>query len=80
MPAKSGLSHGFAAFTSILLGSLLSNYLSAHQSLLTDLTVAAGRAAVGLVGLRVGRQVAGLLVIGSALAFCWGIAYHFARH
>lgn len=80
MPAKSGLSHGFAAFFSIIIGSFISNYLSAHQSLLTDLTVAAGQAAVGLVGLRANRRVAGLVVVGSLLAFCWGIAYHVARH
>ena len=80
MPAKSGLSHGFAAFTSILLGSLLSNYLAAHQSLLTDLTVTVGRTVVGLVGLTVPRNVAGLLILGTVISFCWGIAYHVARH
>lgn len=79
MPAKSGLSHAFAAFTSILIGSLLTNYLTAHEALLTDLTVAAGRLVIGAAGLDAPRTVAGLLVVGSVLSFCWGIAYHFAR-
>lgn len=80
MPAKSGFSHAFAAFTSILLGSLLSNYLAAHQSILTDLTVTVGRTVINLLGLTAPRNIAGLVVVGSLIAFCWGIAYHMARH
>jgi hypothetical protein len=80
MPAKSGLSHGFAAFTSIVLGSFISNYLAAHESILTGLTVSVGRAVTGTVGIEASDTLAGLVVVGFWLAFVWGLAYHLARH
>lgn len=51
IPVNPGLSHTFPAFSSIPLGSLPSNYLAAHQPLLTDLTVIAGETVINPIGL-----------------------------
>lgn len=80
MPAKSGLSHGLAAFTAIILGSFISNWLAAHESVLTGLTVSVGQVVTGLVGIEASDTLAGLVVVGFWLAFVWGLAYHVARH
>jgi hypothetical protein len=69
MPTKSGLSHGLAAFTSIILGTIISNYLSAHETVLTDVTKIAGGMIVHVLGLNHLRTVAGMLLISSILAF-----------
>lgn len=80
MPTKSGLSHGLAAFMSIILGTIISNYLSAHETILTNVTKIAGEIIVGVLGLNQLSTVAGMLLISSILAFLWGVAYHVARH
>jgi hypothetical protein len=80
MPAKSGLSHGFAAFTSIILGTIVSNYLSAHDTILTKITHTTGELIISTLELNQPRTVAGMLLISSILAFLWGVTYHTARH
>jgi hypothetical protein len=80
MPAKSGFSHAFAAFTSIIIGSLLSNYLAAHESVLTEVTRTAGRFLTTTIGVPTSSTVGGMLLVSSILAFAWGVAYHVARH
>lgn len=80
MPAKSGLSHGFAAFMSIILGSIISNYLSAHETIFTNITQTTGELVISALGLNQSRTVAGMLLISSVLAFLWGMTYHVARH
>jgi hypothetical protein len=80
MPAKSGASHAFAAFLSIILGALISNFISAHTELLTDLSSAIGQVVVGITGASIPEEVSGLLLVSTFLAFLWGLAYHYARH
>jgi hypothetical protein len=80
MPAKTGASHAFAAFLSIIIGSIISNFLSAHTNLLNSVSESAGKLVVGLTGISISEEVTGLLAISSLLAFFWGIAYHYARH
>jgi hypothetical protein len=80
MPAKSGASHAVAAFLSIIIGSFLSNYLAAHESVLTGVTRAVGDRLVTTLGVPAPEVVAGMLVVSSVLAFLWGVAYHLARH
>jgi hypothetical protein len=80
MPTKSGLSHGLAAFISIILGTMINNYLSAHETILMNVTRTAGEIIVSTLGLNQLKTVAGMLVISSILAFLWGVAYHIARH
>lgn len=80
MPAKSGFSHAFAAFASIIIGSFLSNYLAAHESVLTNMTQTAGRWLTATIGVPASSTVVGMLLVSSILAFVWGVAYHVARH
>lgn len=80
MPAKTGASHAVASFTTIILGALISNYLSTHSELLWGLTHTAGETVTTLVGLHLPETLTGILVIASILSFLWGIAYHFSRH
>lgn len=80
MPAKSGLSHAVAAFVSIVLGALISNFLSAHARVLTDFSHTVGGAITGTAGLSLPKPVTGMLVVSTVLAFLWGITYHYARH
>jgi hypothetical protein len=79
MPIKSGLSHGLAAFLSIIIGSLLSTYLNTHSSLIRDSTEVVGRQLAGLLGVQVPAFVGGVIVIATLLSFAWGVAYHFSR-
>jgi len=79
MPAKSGGSHAIAAFLSIVIGALISNFLSAHTGLFRDASQSTGSAVTDVLGLGAPGQVVGLLVIAMALSFGWGVAYHYAR-
>jgi hypothetical protein len=80
MPAKSGASHALAAFLSIVLGSILSNFISSHSGLLTTASESVGGTITGTTGITLSENAVGLLTISTALAFLWGVAYHRARH
>lgn len=80
MPAKTGASHAFAAFLSIIIGSIISNFLSAHTGVLNSVSKGAGELLTGLTGISMSEEVTGLLAVSSLLAFLWGVAYHYARH
>jgi hypothetical protein len=80
MPAKSGASHAGAAFLSIVIGSLLSNYLSAHSTVIQDATTTVGANVQTVTGLAVSPTLVGLATIGTVLSFVWGVAYHLSRH
>jgi len=80
MPAKSGASHALAAFLSIVLGSILSNFMSSHSGLLTTASQSVGGTITGTTGITLSENAVGLLTISTALAFLWGVAYHQARH
>lgn len=79
MPTKTGASHGFAALSSIVLGSIISEWVSAAIPAFTDASVLAGRYLTSLTGIAYDPQFAGSLVLATGIAFCWGVVYHFAR-
>lgn len=80
MPAKTGASHAVASFTTIVLGALISNYLSTHSELIHGTTVRVGETLVSLAGLSLPETVTGFLLISTLLSFVWGVAYHVSRH
>lgn len=80
MPAKSGISHAFAAFTSIILGTFISNYLESHGPVITDITRTVGEVVIKSIGLSYSKTITGLLIISTILSFFWGVTYHIARH
>ncbi|MFB6136031.1 MAG: hypothetical protein ABEJ04_04660 [Halobacteriaceae archaeon] len=80
MPVKSGASHAVASFLSIIVGSLLSTYLSAHSGTLRWVTAFVGEHLGSALGVPVSNTLAGIAVVATALSFVWGVAYHFSRH
>jgi len=80
MPAKSGASHGLAAFTTIILGAMISNFLNAHSQILREFSSVVGGIATAVTGVDLSNTLAGLLVVATVLSFLWGVAYHLARH
>lgn len=45
----------------------------------SDASVAAGQFLTSLTGTPYDARFAGSLVLATGIAFCWGVAYHFAR-
>lgn len=80
MPAKSGASHALASFITIILGTLISNYLNAHSNLLWGITRSVGGVVIGVTGLSLPEVVTGIAVVSTVLSFLWGVAYHISRH
>lgn len=82
MPAASGASHGFAAFVTLIVGTVLSKFI-------WDLVPPLGQFSLSVVGwlrsltgadIPVNEQFAGALVVMVGLSFAWGIVYHVGRH
>jgi hypothetical protein len=80
VPAKSGASHALAAFLSIVLGSVLSDFISSYSGLMTTASESAGGTITGTTGITLSENAVGLLTIPTALSFLWGVAYHRARY
>lgn len=82
MPAKTGASHGFAAFATLLIGTMFSKFvwdLLPPLGELALLTVRVVNMTVG-IDLPASERFAGTIVIMVGLSFIWGIVYHFGRH
>lgn len=82
MPAKTGGSHAFASFVSLLVGTMLSNYLWQVAPSLGEASVAVMelvRTATG-ASVPVSNQFAGSVVVMVGLSFVWGLVYHLGRH
>lgn len=84
MALKSGGSHAIAAFLSVVFGSVLSGYLSAHAGLISRVTETVGVTVLELVSevasVEIPEAVAGVLTVSVVLSFAWGVVYHYARH
>lgn len=82
MPAKTGASHGVAAFVTLVIGTVMSKYL-------WDLAPPLGEASMATIelirstagiDLPVSAQFAGMVVVMVGLSFAWGVVYHYGRH
>ncbi len=82
MPAKTGASHGFAAFATLLVGSMLSNLVWTVLPPVGEISLLAMELIDTQLGLEVptSEQFAGTIVIAVALSFLWGIVYHVGRY
>lgn len=82
MPARSGASHGLAAFVTVLVGAVLSKYVWDLVPPLGELALVTIEITQALTGLAipVNEQFAGTIVVMVALSFLWGMVYHFGRH
>jgi hypothetical protein len=82
MPAKSGASHGVAAFTTLVVGTVFSNFVWTLLPPLGELSLLVFRTLDARLGLAfpVNEQFAGTVVVMVGLSTMWGVLYHFSRH
>lgn len=82
MPAKTGASHGFAAFATLLVGTMLSKFVWDLLPPLGEISLLTMEFLNEQVGIDVptSEQFAGTIVVMVVLSFAWGVVYHFGRH
>lgn len=81
MPATTGASHGFAAFTTLLIGTMLSKFVWDLLPPIGELSLFVVTTIAGLgLPIPVNEQFAGSLVVMVGLSFVWGVVYHVGRH
>lgn len=82
MPATTGLSHGVAAFTTLIIGTILSKWIWKLLPPLGEVSlfvIGAIRSVTG-ADIPVNQEFAGTIVVMLGLSFIWGVIYHFGRH
>lgn len=80
MPAKTGGSHAVAAFSSMLVGAIISKFVWVQLPSFATLSRELGRLLVLFTGVQYEPKMVGTMLLGAGLAFCWGVAYHVTRH
>ena len=80
MPATTGGSHSFAAFTSMIVGTVISKYVWNAAPPFAKASETAGELLLDVTGVAYSPQFVGSLFLASGLAFVWGVLYHLARH
>lgn len=80
MPVKSGGSHSFSAFASMLVAAVISNYVSEAVPSFAEASRAAREVLVTVAGVEFAPGFVGQVLIASGLAFVWGVLYHVSRH
>lgn len=82
MTLKSGMSHGFAAFGTLICGSVLSKFIWEFLPPLGELALLSISTLQSLTGadIPVNEQFAGTVIVMLGLSFLWGIVYHIGRH
>lgn len=82
MPAKTGASHGIAAFGTLILGTVLSKFVWDVLPPLGELSLSTMRFLNDQLGVGVptSERFAGTVVLMVGLSFAWGALYHVGRH
>ncbi|WP_115865541.1 hypothetical protein [Halorussus litoreus] len=80
MPAKTGGSHSFAAFASMIVATVISKYVWQVAPPFARVSEMAGELLLDVTGVVYPPQFVGSLIIASGLAFVWGVLYHVTRH
>lgn len=82
MPAKTGASHGIAAFATLLIGTMLSEFVWAVLPPVGKISLLAMSVLDAQVGIDVptSEQFAGTIVVTAVLSFLWGVVYHYGRY
>lgn len=82
MPAKTGASHGIAAFATLLVGTMFSKFVWEIVPPVGELSLMAMAFLNAQVGLDVptSERFAGTVVVMAALSFLWGVFYHLGRY
>lgn len=82
MPATTGASHGFAAFATLIIGTVLSKFVWEVLPPLgqLSLTVIEFVQRTTGAGIPTSKQFAGALIVMIVLSFFWGVIYYVGRH
>lgn len=82
MPTTSGVSHGAAAFVTLIVGTILSKLVWDTVPPLGRLSlfIIAWLRSVAGANIPVSEQFPGAVVLMIGLSFIWGVVYHFGRH
>lgn len=82
MPAKTGASHGMAAFSTFLIGSIFSKAVWDIIPPVAEISLFVVETLQSIVGVNIqaNEQTAGTLVIMFVLSILWGVGYHLQRH
>lgn len=80
MPVKSGGSHSFSAFASMLVATVISKFVWNHTPSFVEVSKFVGELLVTVTGVEFSPQLSGQILIATALAFLWGVFYHVGRH
>lgn len=79
MPLKSGLSHAGAAVSGLALSAVVDSYVALYAGEIARSIRAIGVVLAGATGLPIPPETSGLAVVVAAIAFVWGVAYHYGR-
>lgn len=82
MPATSGASHGFAAFVTLIIGTILSKFVWDLVPPLGQLSLFVVSTLQSITGADIptSEQFAGTVFVMIVLSFLWGVVYHLGRH
>lgn len=80
MPAKTGASHTFGYFISLLVGGLLVEHILTYVPSSRYISRRAGELLSTYTDVPVSEEVAGMLLIAGVLTGIWGIGFHLYRY
>ncbi|WP_132059396.1 hypothetical protein [Halorussus amylolyticus] len=80
MPVKSGGSHSFSAFGSMVVAAIISKYVWEAAPSFARMSRLAGDVLVTTTGVEFAPEFVGQVFIATGLAFVWGVLYHVSRH
>jgi hypothetical protein len=82
MTLKSGMSHGLAAFGTLIFGTTLSKFIWDILPPLGELALLSISTLQSITGanIPVNERFAGTIVVMVILSFIWGVVYHLGRH
>ena len=80
MPAKTGASHTFGYFLSLLVGGLLIEHILAYIPPSRHISRRVGELLSAYMNVPVSEGVAGMLLITGILTGIWGVGFHLYRY
>ena len=80
MPAKTGASHTFGYFISVIVGSLLVEHILTYIPPSRYVSRRVGELVSTYTTFPVSEEVAGMLLIAGLLTGLWGVGFHLYRY
>lgn len=80
MPAKTGASHTFGYFISVIVGSILVEHILTYVPPSRYVSRRVGELISTYTAVPVSEEVAGMLLIAGLLTGIWGVGFHLYRY